>query len=139
VQEVAPDDPRLFPVYEAVAARGKILVMHAGREPSSAAYGFDCRRLCGLAPVRRVVERYPELRLVVPHLGADQWREFLALARDAPNLYLDTTMAVGGYLTSDVPTAADLLPVGASWAATRPASSPEPCPWRSVPRPRCSP
>src|SRR5688500_2704714 len=83
VQKVAPDDPRLFPVYEAVAARGKVLVMHAGREPSSPAYGFDCRGLCGLAPVRRVVERYPELRLVVPHLGSDQWREFLALARDA--------------------------------------------------------
>lgn len=109
VQKVAPDDERLFPVYEAVARRGKVLVMHAGREPSSDAYGFDCRRLCGVEPVARVVERYPELKLVVPHLGQDQWREFAALCRSSPNLYLDTTMAVGGYLTADGPAREDVL------------------------------
>jgi uncharacterized protein len=111
VQKVAPDDPRLFPVYEALAERGRIAVVHAGREPSTDAYGFDCRGLCGLAPVRRVVERFPSLKLVVPHLGQDQWREFLALLRDAPNLYLDSTMAVGGYLSPDVPMLADVEPV----------------------------
>jgi predicted TIM-barrel fold metal-dependent hydrolase len=58
-----------------------------------------------------VVERYPELKLVVPHLGQDQWREFLDLCRSSPNLYLDTTMAVGGYVTGDVPGLEDLLPV----------------------------
>jgi predicted TIM-barrel fold metal-dependent hydrolase len=109
VQKVAPDDERLFPVYEAVARRGKVLVMHAGREPSSEAYGFDCRRLCGVGPVARVVERFPDLKLVVPHLGQDQWREFLALCRASPNLYLDTTMAVGGYLSDDRPGREDLL------------------------------
>ncbi len=111
VQKVAPDDPRLFPVYEALAARGKVLVMHAGREPASEAYGFDTRGLCGIAPVRRVVERYPELKLVVPHLGQDQWREFVALAREAPSVYLDTTMALAGYLTEKMPAADDLLPI----------------------------
>ncbi len=111
VQKVAPDDPRMFPIYEALAERGKVAFVHAGREPSTEAYGFDCRGRCGFAPVRRVVERFPELKLVVPHLGQDQWREFFALLRDAPNLYLDTTMAVGGYLTDDVPTRADVLEV----------------------------
>ncbi|HET8645535.1 MAG TPA: amidohydrolase family protein [Vicinamibacteria bacterium] len=109
VQKVAPDDERLFPIYEAVARRGKVLVLHAGREPASEAYGFDSRRLCGAEPVARVVQRYPELKLVVPHLGQDQWREFLALCRSAPNLYLDTTMAVGGYLTADVPGRQEIL------------------------------
>jgi predicted TIM-barrel fold metal-dependent hydrolase len=111
VQKVAPDDERMFPIYEAVARRGKVLVMHAGREPSSPAYGFDCRWLCGVEPVARVVERYPELKLVVPHLGQDQWREFLALCRASPNLYLDTTMAVAGFLTEDGPRRQDLLGV----------------------------
>jgi predicted TIM-barrel fold metal-dependent hydrolase len=51
------------------------------------------------------------VKLLVPHLGQDQWREFLALCRDAPNLYLDTAMAVGGYLTADGPGRDELLPV----------------------------
>ena len=103
VQKMAPDDERLFPVYEAVARRGKVIVIHAGREPSSPAYGFDSRRLCGVEPVARVVERYPELKLVVPHLGADEWPAFFDLARASRNLYLDTAMAVGGYLEGDRP------------------------------------
>lgn len=103
VQKVAPDDERLFPVYEAVARRGKVIVLHAGREPSSPAYGFDCRRLCGVEPVARAVEKFPELKLVVPHLGSDQWRAFFDLARGSRNLYLDTAMAVGGSLTDDGP------------------------------------
>lgn len=111
VQKVAPDDPRMFPVYEALEARGRIAFVHAGREPSTDAYGFDCRGLCGFDAVRRVVERFPRLRLVVPHLGQDQWREFFALLRDAENLHLDTTMAVGGYLTDDVPGREEILAV----------------------------
>ena len=109
VQKVAPDDERLFPIYEAVARRGKVMVMHAGREPSSPAYGFDCRGRCGLDPVARVVERYPELKLVIPHLGADQWRDFFALCRASPHLYLDTTMALSGYLGEDRPGRDDLV------------------------------
>jgi predicted TIM-barrel fold metal-dependent hydrolase len=108
VQKVAPDDPRLFPVYDRLQDAGRPLVLHAGREPSTEAYGFDCRGLCGIAPVRAVVERFPRLKLVVPHLGQDQWREFFALARGSDALYLDTTMAVGGYLTDDQPGAAEL-------------------------------
>jgi predicted TIM-barrel fold metal-dependent hydrolase len=111
VPKVAPDDERMFPVYEAVARRGKVVVLHAGREPSSPAYEFDCRALCGVDPVARVVERYPELKLIVPHLGQDQWRQFFALCRASPNLYLDTTMAVSGYLTDDRPGRDDLLPL----------------------------
>lgn len=110
VQKFAPDDPRAFPIYEAVAKRNKVIVLHAGREPSIGAYGFDCRGECGVDRVANVVERYPELKLIIPHLGHDQWREFLALARGSQNLYLDTSMAVGGYLT-DSPTREDLLPV----------------------------
>jgi uncharacterized protein len=111
VQRVAPDDPRLDPIFEAVAERGRVVILHAGREPASSAYRFDSRALCGIDPVRRVVERHPTLKLVVPHLGHDQWREFFALCRDSENLYLDTTMAVSGYLTDDVPSQDDLVPV----------------------------
>ncbi len=108
VQKFAPDDPVAFPIYEAVAARGKLIVLHAGREPASEAYGFDARAHCGAAAVRRVLERFPTLTLVVPHLGQDEWREFFALVREFPGLHLDTAMAVGGFLPGDVPTATDI-------------------------------
>jgi predicted TIM-barrel fold metal-dependent hydrolase len=111
VQKMAPDDERLFPVYEAVARRGKVIVLHAGREPSSPAYGFDCRRLCGVEPVARVVERFPELKLVVPHLGSDQWRDFFALCRANRNLYLDTAMAVAGFFPGERPNRDDIAAV----------------------------
>jgi len=111
VQKMAPDDERLFPVYEAVAKRGKVIVLHAGREPSSPAYGFDCRRLCGVEPVARVVEKFPELKLVIPHLGSDQWRDFFALCRASRNLYLDTAMAVSGFFNEERPGRDDIAGV----------------------------
>ena len=83
VQKIAPDDPGLFPIYEAVAARGKLLVLHAGKAPESRAYGFDTRGKCGLGPVRRVVERYPELRLLVPHPPSDHG--YARVPRSVPN------------------------------------------------------
>jgi predicted TIM-barrel fold metal-dependent hydrolase len=46
---------------------------------------------------------------VIPHLGADQWREFFALCRSSPNLYLDTTMALSGYLSEDRPGRDDFI------------------------------
>lgn len=98
VQKFAPDDPKVFPIYEALLERGKLLVLHAGREPSSPAYNFDCRTHCGIDRVRKVMDRYPELKLIVPHLGHDEWPDFAALTRDAPHLHLDTSMALAGFL-----------------------------------------
>ena len=42
-------------------------------------------------------------------MGADQWREFFALCRASPNLYLDTTMALSAYLGDDQPGRDDLV------------------------------
>lgn len=97
VQRLAPDDPRLDPVFEeAVRARVPV-VIHAGREPSSPAYGVDTRALCSAAAVERALLRHPELDLVVPHLGADEYAEYEALLDRHPRLWLDTTMAIAGY------------------------------------------
>lgn len=97
VQQVAPDDPRLFEICEELVAAGRPLVLHAGREPSSDAYGVDTRALCGADAVARLLERFPGLTLVVPHLGADEFAEYEALLGRFPRLFLDTTMAVARY------------------------------------------
>jgi PAS domain S-box-containing protein len=72
--------------------------MHAGREPASPAYGIDTRALCSAAAVDRVMTRHPGLRLVVPHLGADEFAEYDALLDRHEGLFLDTTMAISGHL-----------------------------------------
>lgn len=97
VQKVAPDDPRLDEVFEEAARARVPVVMHAGREPASPAYGVDTRALCSADAVDRVLTRHPELTLVVPHLGADEYAEYEALLDRHPRLFLDTTMAIAGY------------------------------------------
>lgn len=87
VQRIAPDDPRLVPVYESVIAADRVMLLHAGSMPYRDEY-------TGVARVRPVVARFPDLRLCVAHLGAHEQRAFLSLTESYPNLYLDTTMAL---------------------------------------------
>jgi predicted TIM-barrel fold metal-dependent hydrolase len=98
VQKVSPDDPRLTEVFEECEQSGKTVVMHAGREPSTEAYGVDTRVLCSAEATRRVLERHPALRLVVPHMGADEYGEYERLLERFENLHLDSTMVLAGYL-----------------------------------------
>jgi len=102
VQKMAADDPRLDEVYRLCEAANKTVVIHSGREPASPAYGVDTRALCGADQIDRVLERYPRLTMVVPHLGADEFAEYEALLAKHENLYLDTTCAVAGLFTSEV-------------------------------------
>jgi predicted TIM-barrel fold metal-dependent hydrolase len=97
VQKLGADDPRLDEVYAVCRAAGVPVVIHAGREPSSEAYGVDTRSLCAADQIDRVLSRHPSLRLVVPHLGADEFEAYGRLLDQHENLWLDTTMAVAGY------------------------------------------
>ena len=96
VQQFAPDDPRLDPVWAACASAGKPVLVHAGREPRSPAYGIDTYAICAAERIERVLQRHPRLVLVVPHLGADEIPAYVALMERHENLWLDTTMAVAG-------------------------------------------
>jgi uncharacterized protein len=96
VMKMAPDDPRLFPLYEQVCGCRGILNIHAGREPAIEAYGIDVRSLCGAARVENVLRRFPEMKVIVPHLGFDEVEDFFGLLDAHPNLYLDTAMVLGG-------------------------------------------
>lgn len=97
VQQMAADDPRLEEVYALCEAAERPILIHAGREPSLAAYGVDCRALLAADQVGRVLDRHPRLKLVVAHLGADEFVEYEALLDQHENLWLDTTMTLGEY------------------------------------------
>ncbi len=103
VQCVSPDAPPMHEVYAACAAAGKPLVMHAGREPKSASYKCDVYTLCAADRVERVLCDHPDLRLVIPHLGADEFDAYETLLERFDNLWLDTTMAMADYFPGPAP------------------------------------
>lgn len=102
VQRVGPDDPRLDPIYARAAAAGVPVVIHAGQEPCLTGYDVDIHAICSAAATRRALERHPRLQMVVPHLGIGEQQQYCALLAEFPNLWLDTTMAVGGYFATGV-------------------------------------
>ncbi|GAB4258122.1 MAG: hypothetical protein Kow0092_05500 [Deferrisomatales bacterium] len=97
VQGVDVGGPEVRRVCEWCAARGAPVVAHFGREPKSPAYSDDPHALCGAERVSQLLETVPELRLCVPHLGADEFEAYARLQERYDNLWLDTTMMLAGY------------------------------------------
>jgi hypothetical protein len=52
-----------------------------------------------------MLRRFPGMKTVVPHLGMDEYLEYRDLLQEFPDLYLDTTMAIGGYFGGEPPIA----------------------------------
>lgn len=102
VQKVAPDDPVLFPTYEALLQCDGVLNIHAGREPAIDAYGLDVRAISGAKRVEKILKRYPDLKIIVPHLGFDESDRFYSLLDEYPKLYLDTTMMLADFFNVSV-------------------------------------
>lgn len=103
VQAFAPDDPRAEPIYRACVEADRPLLMHAGREPALPEYPADPYQLCDVDRVEAVLRAYPKLRLCIPHLGANEERDYARLLDRYDNLWLDTTMAVSDYFPARVP------------------------------------
>ena len=97
VQRLGPDDRRLDPVYRQVSDRGVLLMIHCGDGPALPGYGFDVQQMCTPAALERALQRYPQAKVCVPHLGFSQTPQYLELLDRYPNLYLDTAMALSGY------------------------------------------
>ncbi len=87
VQRFFPDDPRILPVYERLQALDRVLVIHVGTGPHPSEF-------TGMARFARVLDRFPDLRAVVCHMGAFETPAALELLDRYPNLHLDTTMAL---------------------------------------------
>ena len=97
VQKVAIDSPQVLEVLEICQQRQVPAIVHAGREPASRAYGVQTHEICGVDRTRRVLQRLPGLRLLIPHLGADEFSDYFRLLADHEHLYLDTAMACADY------------------------------------------
>lgn len=80
------NDPQLEPVWGLLQDAGVPVVLHAGGGPIPTEF-------TGPAPVADLLSRFPGLALVIAHMGAPEYVEFLELAERYREVRLDTTMA----------------------------------------------
>jgi len=96
-----PRDLLLDDVWGALADSGTPAVVHCGSGPFPGEF-------TGPGPMAEVLARHPGLVLVVAHMGAPEYGEFLDLAARYPRVRLDTTMAFTDYLDRLAPFPPDL-------------------------------
>ncbi|WP_347489818.1 amidohydrolase family protein [Desulfoscipio sp. XC116] len=90
VQQYAADDPVWEPVYRAAVERQKPVIIHAGTAPYS-----QNDPVLGLDHMEKVMERWPELKVIIPHLGLYEIDKAFSLLERYPHFYLDTSWALG--------------------------------------------
>jgi predicted TIM-barrel fold metal-dependent hydrolase len=103
VTGISPDNPKMFPVYEKVLEHDRVLLIHSGNGPSLRGYKESTSHVSGAGLTRRMLERYPDLKVVIPHLGFDEPDEFFMMMEEFPNLRMDTTMVVAGFFPIEIP------------------------------------
>jgi hypothetical protein len=86
VQRFYPDDERLFSLYERVVEAGKRILMHVGTGPVG-------NEFVGAKHFRKLMKRYPHLKVNVPHMGEFEVEEFCEVLDEYPGVYLDTAFA----------------------------------------------
>jgi len=85
VQRFDVNDPRLDYLYMQSIERKFPIIMHIGTGPIA-------NEFVGIGHFRKLMNRFPELRICVPHMGAMEYDDFLHMLGDYPGMYLDTTM-----------------------------------------------
>jgi len=83
VQRFYPYDERLWPLYDMIQARNKRMLMHVGTGPVG-------NEFVGLAHFKKLMQQIPDLPVNVAHMGGLEYKGFLELLDDHPNMYLDT-------------------------------------------------
>lgn len=98
VQCFEMESEAMHEVYSVCIDNNKPLIMHVGREPKSHAYACDPYEICSADRLESVIRAYPDLKVCVPHLGADEFDAYRRMLEEYDNLWLDTTMTLAGYL-----------------------------------------
>ena len=103
VGDFSLDDPLLDGVWSRLEESGTPIVVHAGSGPVPNPF-------TGPLPLTAVLARWPRLCVVIAHLGAPEYEDFLALAERYERVHLDTTMAFTDFFEDLAPYPPSLLP-----------------------------
>lgn len=70
-QDFHIDDKRMFPIYDRITEENLIVVLHTGFD-----FAFEKIRIADPVRIVRVIENFPDLKILTTHLGAwDDWDE----------------------------------------------------------------
>ena len=98
-----PNDPLLDQVWGAIEDAAIPVVIHCGSGPVPGLH-------TGPEPIRRLLQRYPRLPLIVAHMGMPEYAEFLDICEHAADVRLDTTMAFTAFIDETMPFPPSQLP-----------------------------
>jgi predicted TIM-barrel fold metal-dependent hydrolase len=96
VGRFALDDPRLDPLYARAVEYGALLLIHAGRRP-------EANEHVGARAFARLMRRFPRLKVVVAHSGADEFDAFFDMCGIYEGVFLDTAMVFNKFLGGPPP------------------------------------
>lgn len=96
VGDFHPCDPLLNEVWGMLADAGVPVLIHCGSGPAPGEF-------TGPGPMRELLRRFPRLRLIIAHMGAPEYTEFLDLAAEFDGVHLDTTMNFTDFFESRDP------------------------------------
>jgi predicted TIM-barrel fold metal-dependent hydrolase len=82
VQRFMPGDPRMLPVYRACRELDLVVLLHTGASRDGTSYGEP-------VAMAEVLREFPDLRVVLAHLGGGAWGQTESLARHFPNATFD--------------------------------------------------
>jgi uncharacterized protein len=91
-----PNDPQLESVWDAIDDAGVPVVIHCGSGPVAGEF-------TGPEPIRRLLSRHPQLRLIIAHLGMPEYAEFFDICNEFEQVRLDTTMAFTSFVEETMP------------------------------------
>lgn len=103
VGDFDPRDPRLDPVWGMLADAGVPALIHCGSAPLPGRY-------TGVVPIADVLRRFPRLPVIIAHLGAGEFGEFLDIVDRRPLTWLDTTMGLTDFMQAMRPYPPERLP-----------------------------
>ena len=85
VGDYDPNEPLLDDVWAMIDDAAVPVAIHCGSGPQPG-------RFTGPEPIRSLLQRHPQLPLVIAHLGMPEYREFIDIAERFEQVRLDTTM-----------------------------------------------
>jgi len=92
VQHFYPEEKRLFPIYETCQELEIPILFHCGTVSFSWELGIPhiARYGCSIFGVDEIAFKFPNLPIVVAHLGGNYHNETIIVASKHSNIYLDT-------------------------------------------------
>lgn len=85
VQNFQVNDERMYEIYDLIVDRGKWFTIHAGTAPIRNSF-------VGFKYFKNFIDNYPNMNVIVAHMGAFEYKKFLSILDRHENVYLDTAM-----------------------------------------------